>query len=262
MLGLQKIYRKYGIDCLALVFAGLGEWWLLSFASCTGYHYQPNRYAAYENQTIFNVCTTGGPVWLAGRLVHYIVSHPDVFLGFMTALATGAIAWFTYSLRNSTNEQGRLTQQSIDLARQEYVSTHRPKLRVRHIRPRLRHGEPISVHCTVVNIGETSARLDRYEVTVATFPINGPKLQESIILKGHDLVGGQSEVFFTERGTSFTYDESWNLDQPHGGPMFIRGILEYLDDNNVIRRTGFSRKYNPTTNSFSFVDDPEFEYED
>jgi len=33
-----------------------------------------------------------------------------------TAIATGFIAWFTFSLRNATAEQGRLTEQSIRLA--------------------------------------------------------------------------------------------------------------------------------------------------
>jgi hypothetical protein len=48
--------------------------------------------------------------------------------GALTAIATIAIAWFTLSLRDATTEQGRLTQQSIDLARDEFISTQRPEL--------------------------------------------------------------------------------------------------------------------------------------
>ena len=35
----------------------------------------------------------------------------------ITALATAAIAWFTFSLRDATKEQGRLTRESIDNAK-------------------------------------------------------------------------------------------------------------------------------------------------
>ena len=50
----------------------------------------------------------GGVLWL--------LSFFDIHGGGVTAVATGFIAWFTYSLRKSSIEQGRLTEKSIDIA--------------------------------------------------------------------------------------------------------------------------------------------------
>jgi hypothetical protein len=53
--------------------------------------------------------------------------------GALTAIATIAIAWFTWTLWRATTEQGRLTQQAIDLARAEFIGSHRPKIIVRFV---------------------------------------------------------------------------------------------------------------------------------
>jgi len=53
--------------------------------------------------------------------------------GAVTAVATIAIALFTIVLARVTGQQARLTRQSIDLARAEFVSTHRPRIIVRNL---------------------------------------------------------------------------------------------------------------------------------
>ncbi len=207
--------------------------------------------------------------YLGPYVILWVVNVIDAHNGFVTALGTLAIAIFTLTLYRATTAQGRLTQRSIDLtreqielARTEYVSSHRPKLRIRHIVPRFRDGEPIKVHCVVTNIGETHARVSLSGATVGIFPHGKPGLQSRVMFLASDLYGGQSELFITQEDTDFVYDEAWNLDQPHGGATFIRGEIEYQDDNGTKRRTGFSRRYNYSTGRFDTVENPEDEYED
>lgn len=81
--------------------------------------------------------------------------------GAITALATVAIAGFTLTLWRATTEQGRLAQKSIDLARDEFQSTHRPRIRIKHLflESDIWQGEPIVVTLVCVNCGTTDAVL-------------------------------------------------------------------------------------------------------
>jgi len=160
-------------------------------------------------------------------------------------------------------KQADLAERQHGLQRIQFFATHRPRLRIRNIRPKFRDGEPITIHCTVTNIGETNARLEAQEIILSVFPDRSVQgFQSPIRLLASDLVAGQSEVFLTEKGTSFVYSQAWSMDQPHGGPVLIRGSFLYLDDNNIARRMGFSRQYNPTTGRFDMIDSHEDEYED
>lgn len=194
--------------------------------------------------------------------LRYLVEITNWLSPAITALATVAVAAFTFVLYRATTAQGRLTQQSIDLARAEYISTHRPRVRIRMIVPTLVVGEPITVSCTVVNLGETSARVEWHEAKIYIRSVRGEKLESDLVLIGSDLAGGQSEVFHTQKGTSFAYEDSWQVGTPHAGQMSIRGTVEYLDDNNVTRRTGFYRRYDRGRGFFCDTIMPEYEYED
>ena len=48
----------------------------------------------------------------------------------ITAIATAIIAWFTYTLRAAALKSADLTQQSIDLARDDFSATHRPWIQI------------------------------------------------------------------------------------------------------------------------------------
>jgi hypothetical protein len=190
----------------------------------------------------------------------------------ITAAATVLVAGFTAVLYRATNKQAVLTRQSIDLARQEYISTHRPKLSVRHIVPTLKDGEPISIQCTVTNVGETKARLQAQRITLTVFPLRpinvgeDPQPVEPLVsdlwLLMSDLVGGQSEIFVTQRPTAFQYSDGWKLNVMHGGAMFLRGEFLYSDENDVARRMGFSRRYDPLSKRFAGSSEDEDEYQD
>src|ERR1700730_18429332 len=57
-----------------------------------------------------------------------------------------------------TGKQARLSREYIDLAREEFISTHRPRLIVREVYyPVLypKPGEPFDIVYTIANIGDT-----------------------------------------------------------------------------------------------------------
>lgn len=56
------------------------------------------------------------------------VDFLQTYNGAVTAFATVWIAVFTIVLAVVTGRQARLTRQAIDLNREEFISTHRPKL--------------------------------------------------------------------------------------------------------------------------------------
>ena len=190
----------------------------------------------------------------------------ETYNGAITALATCVVAIFTGVLFWATNKQARLTRMSIDLARAEYISTHRPKLTIRHIVPEFEFGKPIKIHCTVTNVGETPARIEGHRVTLRIIPPSFDQpveaIESSILLLASDLVGGQSEVFLTERPTTFIYSEALRVDRFPGAVAYLEGEFIYLDDNNIARRMGFSRQYNPNTKRFDTIEFGEEEYQD
>jgi hypothetical protein len=90
-----------------------------------------------------------------------VIDFLQRYSGAVTAGATVAIGLFTFFLINVTNRQARLTRKSIDLARQGFIATHRPKIKIHAVEivDREVDGETfIGVSILAFNIGETAAK--------------------------------------------------------------------------------------------------------
>ena len=83
----------------------------------------------------------------------------------ITALATVAIAYFTLTLKRSTDHLWESSKTQLMLARDEFVSTHRPKMILRHIwicrqdgrfDPELSPDGPLCFMLDIRNIGSSS----------------------------------------------------------------------------------------------------------
>src|SRR5262245_433013 len=57
----------------------------------------------------------------------------DHYESLFLVLATIAIAVFTWTLKQSTDKLWNANKGSLDLAREEFVSVHRPRLRIRNV---------------------------------------------------------------------------------------------------------------------------------
>jgi hypothetical protein len=82
---------------------------------------------------------------------------------FWTALATIAVAFFTLTLWLSSEKMWQITSESLALARNEFQSSHRPKMRLKHVylthETNWRVGGPLEVVLEFVNIGNSPARI-------------------------------------------------------------------------------------------------------
>ena len=200
---------------------------------------------------------------MAHRMNHWITVSTII-----TAIATVFIATFNFLL--SRIGKGQLTEltRQVNLAREQFISAHRPRIRARgfDIGDRdLPHGKPIRVVFIAQNIGETPAHLTELKGCIhiarsATAPI--PTRIEfpfhnfmSIALKG-----GEIEALYVEDGTTTSQE---NATEIYAGdmPLFCIGVIIYTDDSGVQRETGFCRRFSFRPYNSETIQDSEYEYE-
>ena len=190
--------------------------------------------------------------------------------GTLGALATIAIAAFTLTLWRATTEHGRLTREVLDLARDEFNATHRPRLRVYafEVADRdLPHDRPITVLFQVRNVGETNARLIKLEGCIRIEARRDRHLEPGIPfrdIKDLDitLVSGEREAFQIEDGTTATEENATSI-YANQTPILCIGRITYEDGSGNKRETGFCRELSlrPIQSSRPRAD-TEYEYED
>ena len=182
----------------------------------------------------------------------------------VTMLSTVVIAFFTVVLAMVTNRQARLTRDSINLARDEFIASHRPRIIVRWIQQWDREDGFDSVNVVLVNIGESAALITSLGADLARrnrktkdwevpgISAGGRPLAEPIRLEG-----GEAYVW-NARAKS-----KWGLSDAFGEvEMCAVGVVIYRDDNGVARETGFFRVLDTVTNRYVPSEEPEQEYRD
>jgi hypothetical protein len=90
--------------------------------------------------------------------------------GFWEKLACDPVSAFTAVLAITTIGLWIVTWRSVELAHDEFYSTNRPKIRIKHLwlDNDIWHNEPVAVTLTLVNVGTVETRLRqvgvRYEI--------------------------------------------------------------------------------------------------
>jgi hypothetical protein len=193
---------------------------------------------------------------------------------------TGAVAIFTFVLAAIAAWQGIQLKRTVDLAREEFISTHRPRIRVRRIvldgahgtlgAGWLSHGDEFEISITLVNIGDIACTIidGHYEIRFSRIDDSSvgfsgskiPFMEEPITLNL-----GQGHVIKFNRTASLAYPgegvriidqferERWR--------MLIVGEVIYEDSLKRNRSTGFMRECSGKS-QFHRIDDPDYEYED
>lgn len=215
--------------------------------------------------------------------VEDIFTFVDTHNGAVTAIATIIIAAFTVILAFVTRRQALLTREVIKLSRNEFTATHRPKLKVRHVRLResvalptafFNHGEDIDGSIVVVNVGGTKAKIvdSRYRIFFSqesVLPISTPydRDYQTLFEIGHSLDVGESR-------TAPIVDKVIMKPAPPGidvelrqfergrWKLYVMGWIRYQDEVGADRFMGFCRLRNNEDGRFRAVDDPDYEYED
>jgi hypothetical protein len=244
------------------VWFALGVAFLVGFALLVGYSSaQPPRYpqarsAAYgtEHESIQDI---------SAQIVAYY---------------TKVLAWFTAILALATMGLGASTIIQINLARREFLSTHRPKVRVKHLwlASDIWQGEAILVNLTLVNNGTAEGVFN--EAGIKFFVVRNdralpPEPAIPAILWGPGEMLCGLNLYFKNIGDGTILSDHDNVEIQNGrSKLYCVGYVSYLDSLKRMRITGFCRVLTfpgsilamASNCRFRALDppDPDFEYED
>lgn len=167
----------------------------------------------------------------------------------LLVLFTAILAIFTGLLWCSTKKLWGTTKDSVDLAREEFIASHRPKIIVRNfgiMDGEIPNGKPINIFFVAANIGESTGKI--VEVRSATVVLGAKEelpLDFSFPFSekfDFNLVSGTHEVFPANGCTPLENTESMKV---YAGDyaFYCIGTLAYIDEIGIRRETGFCRRY-------------------
>lgn len=173
---------------------------------------------------------------------------------------TLALTVFTGGLWLSTHRLAGAGVEQIKLAREEFVASHRPRIRVKFIQgPFLEDGHKF-VWVIIANVGETKATIRFLGVDLAYQYENtwlppgleaGAKKVDPI-----SLISGERRTF---KVVSRIIDSNTF---PTIHSLSCVGQIVYTDDTGIQRETGFFRTWSRGIEQFVPSDNQEYEYED
>lgn len=181
-----------------------------------------------------------------------------------TTAATVVMAIFTVSLSKSTKKMWRTTRNQLKLASDEFVTTHRPRIVVATFDAKIIADESIEISFICINAGETTAVLKRriWSFCIGETHHKKGRRGEDIFLP-INLVPGERHVFttlFPIKGDAEILAFSMARLGNGGQKIFFKGSIPYEDKSGIYRETGFCRFYDPDTERWCKVDDPDYEY--
>jgi hypothetical protein len=175
--------------------------------------------------------------------------------GLTTALATVVVATFTIVLAYSTRSQAHLTREVIALARDEFVSSHRPKIIIHATEVSFGTNEQglttiaIDLHC--INIGNTEAIIDELIGEIDTYeePLRANIILPTIEITPVKVGVGQRHLIHIE--SRFDDQMIHRILNP-GATEIRRAILciaafSYRDRREIPRQTGICRQFSNDT---------------
>lgn len=250
MLSRQDKWNSIWLGIVAFLFAEISS---LNATSKSFPCIVISQYQSANDQTGYQACASVHEAIFS--FVNFIwdrANHENIL-----AFGTIMIAVFTLTLWQSTERLWKQTKETVELARKEFISTHRPILRIRRISVLpLVSNNRVAGAIALANIGDTQARvveagLDIYVTGVrfdarpgpiANFPPIPPGNEASIDVVGQ--VVTDIQIAAIEAGTL---------------ELRMLGIINYIDDNDIMRCTSFARTYNHTLRRFVKVSDGDAE---
>jgi hypothetical protein len=206
------------------------------------------------------------------------VSNDVKITDILLALFTGMLVVVTAVLIAVGISQSSQLKRAVDASKDEFSSTHRPKIRVKHVwlAADVWHGEPIIINLVCVNTGTVDARLHeigvRYEIVRdgAMLPVN-PDIPAALRVGGQFRLRSGLNHRFPNINVGRILTQAENVEiQNKGSRLFCIGYISYLDADNRMRITGFCRvlefPHNATARAdnarFTIHKDPDYEYKD
>jgi len=216
----------------------------------------------------------------------------DQHNGFITAISTIVIACFTWSLARSTTKlweeakraseiakaSADAAKDSAEWAERAFLSTNRPRIRVKHLWLNYSEGgpsHPTGFHLVFANTGTTPANLVELKIQVLILPKDS-KLPADPHCLGQPkplsdrLASGMTAHIPDDvlQLVPFSDDNERNLVYGRTHVLYCFGDILYRDDVDGYRKTAFCRKLEIPSEPkrqearFVTVDDRDYEYED
>jgi hypothetical protein len=176
---------------------------------------------------------------------------------FTLAVFTLFLVLFTGGLWWSTGKLWRSTSESVELARKEFLSTHRPRLRVYQVRQVDNTIEFSVVNCGASDglvIGSAAFAENR---SLAEWPNPHDYPLNNIVPAREFPIGASDRLSVTIRPG----DEPDELFSALAQRLRLYGFIVYVDTLGTTRTTFFSREYDDARSRFIAVDDPDLENE-
>jgi hypothetical protein len=162
----------------------------------------------------------------------------------LTAISTLAIAAFTVVLAIVGYSQARLLRKSVDLARDEFVAAHRPRIVLRDV-----HLEGDEILYMLVNVGETTATIVESWIIAETILVKSAV--RPLRSAGHNDLGSLRFAGGEIKDLTFSVPSDLGLVSGFGdrsgsifmGERHFAGTIVYTDDLGVRRRSVFRRRW-------------------
>jgi hypothetical protein len=177
------------------------------------------------------------------RLVKHYETLITVVAALLTAIATGFIAWFTHSLRNSTQRLWLATQTATEtqtrdtrILQRAYVGTE----------PRGLHemtDQSVIAHVAVLNSGNLPARNIRNQIKIGWFDDGNKSDFEDVEITEPSSVLLLPKTEF-ERGTAALSKQDTDRYRLKEGFVYVWGRIEYEDGFGRPRWLIFCHRYN------------------
>ncbi len=177
----------------------------------------------------------------------WIIYHTSVLASVVSAVAAVAVAVFTCRLTEANR-----------IAYDQFISTHRPKVRVRAFRLHLEGASAnhkYQIEFIYLNEGDSRAHIKE----IGTVLIKGNnrwnygarKVRFDVEQSAEILRSGEDRTQFTKCNFDWdSKDDNW----------FCIGYIEYQDDLGNKRMTGFCRRWNSQNMTWDRDDNEELEY--
>lgn len=249
---MRNLLRHLGTFAIvaALVFAlGASSVWFLqgsrSFQSCIGDNQKEagnNGKPSEKRASILNAVSVYRDC--VGR---FVVEHDPA----LTALGTLAVAIFTIVL-------AAVTARQINLARDEFLATHRPKVIVHSFEATHDNNGAIGASFTLVNTGVSAARITDISAMIVLSRDLRPGIQMPRKELNKTLVSGEPWIWavFGDLTASIIVEK---FNKPTDVPLWCMGRITYADQRGRKRETGFCRMYD--VRGERWIKSPESDYE-
>jgi hypothetical protein len=266
----------FGIFCFLLI-AEFLSWWTASWPGPCLVEIEAESQQESTKHDYPKSCATffaGSLIALSNGAEFVKTADNDkvIVAGFTAVLAFSTIGlWLaTVSLQRTTNSLWEAGERQFDLARREFLTTNRPRIRFRHVwlLSELQPNTPLIGHVTCTNTGPADAVIFQYGIRFSIIGAGRMLPVPSEFQHIRTEIRLPSGVSLPFPDTVYTPTQSEEDDIRNGrARLFFTGFLIYHDGVGNIRTTAFCRVL-PRPGSredngrLAVFEDPDYEYED